>query len=412
MDRLRVLVERLVAIAAVTGVVIGAGSGISIATPPIPMPDDQFYYYDGNLADVPPGTVLRTRPASISLAPLPFSAPLEATQALYRTTNERDEPSATVTTIVRPPQASGPVKLVSYQLIYNSVGWPCDASYLLTHRMLTSPNIIEAPIIASLLAAGYTLVISDYLGPTFDFGAGRESGDATLDGVRAAEQVLNLPASTPVGLLGYSGASIPTEFAAEQAAEYAPELNIVAAAAGGVPVNSWNEMPYIIKSPIFANAVSLMVLGLAHAENVDLTPYLSPEGIRMMNTVADFCQTYGGLPNPTTLSALLLPQYQDYTQIPLFQKLFDDMVMGGSIPRMPLLLGVGNTDGYGDDLAISGDVRALASKYCRGGDRVQYSEYPGFGHIPGMAPFGIEAVNFMNTAFAGAPTPTNCDALT
>lgn len=412
MDRLRGLLGRLGVLVALGGLAIGASTGSGGATPPIPMPDDPFYYYDGDLASAAPGSVLRTRPAAISLAPLPFSAPVTATQVLYRTTNQRGEPAATVTTVLRPPGDGGPVKLMSYQLIYNSVGWPCDASYLLTHRLLTSPNIIETPVIGALLAAGYTLVISDYLGPTFDFGAGQESGDATLDGVRAAEQALQLPASTPVGLFGYSGASIPTEFAAERAAEYAPELNIVAAAAGGVPVDAWHELPYIIKSPIFANTVSLMVLGLSHAENVDLTPYLSPAGIAAMNNVAAFCQTYGGVPQPTTLQNLLLPQYQDYARVPLFRKLFGDMVMGGATPRMPLLLGVGNTDGYGDDLAITGDVRALAAQYCRAGDRVQYSEYPGYGHIPAMAPFDIEAVNFMNTAFAGAPTPTDCATLT
>ena len=53
---------------------------------------------------------------------------------------------------------------------------------------------------------GFTVVTSDYEGPTDDYGAGHESGYGTLDAIRAAQHELGLqPRTTPVGVVGYSG---------------------------------------------------------------------------------------------------------------------------------------------------------------------------------------------------------------
>lgn len=70
--------------------------------------------------------------------------------------------------------------------------------------------------------------------------AGVEEDHATLDGIRAAESFA--PAGlagrdTRVAMMGYSVGSQASQFATEMAPKYAPELNVVGVASGGLPVN-------------------------------------------------------------------------------------------------------------------------------------------------------------------------------
>jgi hypothetical protein len=53
----------------------------------------------------------------------------------------------------------------------------------------------------------------------------------------ATESYLGVSSSTKVGMMGYSGGAIATEWASELAPSYAPTLRIIGAAAGGVPVD-------------------------------------------------------------------------------------------------------------------------------------------------------------------------------
>ena len=74
----------------------------------------------------------------------------------------------------------------------------------------------SSAFIIPYLQQGYTVVTSDYEGPADDFGAGRESGEGTLDAIRAADHQLRVSTRrTPVALTGYSGGSIASMWAAQ-----------------------------------------------------------------------------------------------------------------------------------------------------------------------------------------------------
>ncbi len=51
--------------------------------------------------------------------------------------------------------------------------------------------------------------------------------------------------STPVGMVGYSGGSIATEFASELTQSYTPHLEIVDVAEGGLPVDRPHNLAYV-----------------------------------------------------------------------------------------------------------------------------------------------------------------------
>lgn len=89
----------------------------------------------------------------------------------------------------------------------NRSGHDCHRELGATSRRRTAA--IEQAVITGYIAAGYTLVVPDYEGEHLEWTTGRQSAYAALDGIRAAQTVLGLPPSTPVGLIGYSGGSVP-----------------------------------------------------------------------------------------------------------------------------------------------------------------------------------------------------------
>src|SRR5688572_28454008 len=87
-----------------------------------------------------------------------------------------------------------------------------------------------------VLRRGWAVAVTDYTGPRRAFAASVLAGRLVLDGIRAAVtfEPVGFDTTTPIGLWGYSGGAQATLFAAQQHPIYAPELNIVAAAAGGI----------------------------------------------------------------------------------------------------------------------------------------------------------------------------------
>ena len=132
-------------------------------------------------------------------------------------------------------------RLISYQTSYDALGSQCDPSYT-----LKAGTEGETGFIRDNVAAGETVVMADYEGEDAAYGVGQQSGYETLDAIRAAERWPGVPeASTPVGMLGYSGGAVATEFASELAPIYGPHLDIVDVAEGGIPVDLFHELAYI-----------------------------------------------------------------------------------------------------------------------------------------------------------------------
>ncbi|MFD0363189.1 lipase family protein [Nocardia sp. GCM10030253] len=371
--------------------------------------DDPFYRAAGSLANIAPGTVLKTR--TVGLAPTGTQLPLEATQVLYRTTGQRGEPAATVATIIRPPTTSGVLRIVSYQGAYDALGARCDPSYTL--RGGGALAVADTPLFAAYLAAGFTIVTSDYEGTELAYGAGRKSGYATLDGIRAALNALSAPSSTPVGMSGFSGGSIATEYAAELAPTYAPELDIVGAAIGGYPVDLANTVAYINGKQDWATILPYVLEGSARGFGIDMTAYLSDYGKQVFAQVADQCAADGPKFPGLRIEQLLQPQYQDYRSVPAFAPMIEQGRMGSTgTPKGPLFLGGGNSDGIGDGVIVAADERALAAEYCRRGVAVRYEEYPGADHFVSGALFNSATLPFLQAQFDGRPFDSGCAALT
>ncbi len=400
-----------VVLAACCAVLLSAAGPAAAAGPALPT-SDPFYTYSGSLASLPPGTIIKQR--QIGLVDFSLTTPFRSTQVLYRTTGQLGQPTATVATVIQPLVALS-TKVISYQMAYDALGPQCDPSYTLQGGMPAggTTNTAEEQLVAGLVVAGFTVVVPDYEGTALDWAAGQEEGYNTLDGIRAAENLLKLPASTAAGMVGYSGGSIATEFASELASTYAPALNIVGVAEGGIPVDFAHNLSYINGSPSWSSVIPAVLVSLARSFGVDIKPYLSPYGLQLASKVqseciANFIGNWPGL----TYQKLLKPGFQDVFAIPALVRITNELIMGRSgTPREPVLMGVGNADGTGDGVMVYKDVEALAHTYCGRGVSVQLNVYAGDEHTQAAVAFLPAASLFLTERLNGLPATNGCSSI-
>ena len=362
-----------------------------------------FYRWSGPLAHDVPGTVLRSR--TIALPDVGATRPVRAAQLLYVTTDELGRRTVSVATVLQPGAKAAPQapRLVSYQAAYDALGTQCDPSYTLRLGASTA-----APVLP-YLAAGDTVVSADFEGEDLAFGAGQQGGYEALDAIRAAETWLGAAeASMPVGMVGYSGGSVPTEFASELAPTYAPHLDIVGVAEGGIPVDLFHNLAYVDHPASSWNwVIPVHLVGLARGFGLKhLASYLTAKGSAVVRS--DETRCVGGFDGLTT-AQLFKPQYRDIEKDPVLARMIDHVIMGRTgTPRGPLFMGVGLSGPTGDGVIVTKDVQGLAHTYCERKVPVELHIYTGLDHRQAAAPFLSEAQSFLAQRFENLPFHNAC----
>lgn len=410
------------------GVLVAGVLAMSVAAPVQAAPlDDPFYSYTGSLVGIAPGTVLHTRTVPYSIQGLPL--PLQATQILYRTVDTQNRPVVNATTVVRPLLPLGPSKVVSYQSFYDSLNPADEPSAVIAGGQGFGAGIanVETLVFAPLLLAGYTINIPDTEGQQADFAAGPEYGETTLDSLRAivGDPSTGASATTPVGLIGYSGGAIASEWAAELAPSYAPDVaaRLVGTAIGGVLVDPAHNLDYIGGSLVWAGVAPMALVGLVRAYGIDLTPYASDYGKKVFaamqkDSITKVLGAYPGL----TWAKLVKPQYADPRTVPPFVATANKLIMStGGTPNAPMFIGQGTGGdlegtapskvyGSGDGVMIAGDVRTLARTYCARGVAVQYQQYA-LSHFTSVTQWIPGAMAWLMGRFNGGAAPSSCGSI-
>jgi hypothetical protein len=393
--------------------------------------DDPFYSYTGStpLASIAPGTVLQTR--SFPYHIFAFPTLLETTQLLYRSTSQTGKPAVNVTSVIQPLIQSDEKKVISYQSAYDSLNRNDEPSCAISGGLRLGgviPNV-EAAVFGPLLADGYTINIPDTEGQRADFAAGPEYGMNTLDSIRAAlnSPTADFPPDAKVALLGYSGGAIATEWAAELAPTYAPDVNarMIGAAMGGVLVDPAHNLHYVDGTGFWSGIIATALVGIARAFEVDFTPYLSAYGARVFHEMqtASIVNVLGQYPG-LKWEDLFSPEYPTPESLPLYVECANKLIMGtGGTPTAPLFIGQGANGelegtpgdkpgiGAGDGVMIAGDVRTLARDYCAKGTTVHYEQYDTLSHLWSVPIWQVNSIAWIKQRFAGLPAPQNCSSI-
>ena len=403
-------------------------SGAPARVVALPPKDDPFYSYAGStpLESIAPGTVLQTRSVAYNILGVPTS--LKTTQLLYRSTSQTGTPTVNVTSVIQPLSQRNGTKVISYQSAYDSLDRNDEPSYAISGGFALGGVVanVELAVFGHFLADGYTVIVPDTEGQRADFAAGPEYGMNTLDSIRAAfnSSTVGLPDTARVALLGYSGGAIASEWAAELAPAYAPDLDrrLIGAAMGGVLVHPARNLLYVEGSDLWAGVMPMALIGIARAFEIDFTPYLTTYGAKVFHdfqtaSIVNVLGRYGGL----RWADLVRPEYPTPESIPLYARLANKLIMdAGGTPTIPLFIGQGaNGDlewtpgdkpgiGAGDGLMIAGDVRTLARGYCAKGTKVHYEQYDALSHITSIGIWLRNAIIWIRQRFTGLPAVQNC----
>jgi len=394
------------------GAVFGATAASAVAlTPPS---QDPFYAAPASIASYKPGAVIRSR--EVSPVGLTETASLTAYQLLYRTTSATGQPIATVTTLLLPAlPASGERKLVSYQTAEDSLTTNCAPSYTIQGgNNGGSTQWAESGEIALLIDHGWDVSVPDYEGPQSDYAVGPLEGQATLDGIRAVEQFTAAGlegARTPVGLMGYSGGSIPTLWANSQAHRYAPKLNLVGAASGGnVPDPIENLVQ--VNGGVFAGVIVAASVGVNRAyPQLDLNGLLNATGQSLAATDADDGDgCAGGITNAPFKTVGELSNYstpQALAAVPRVHKVFAKLdLIGRAVPKAPSFI----YNEINDEIAIIAPVEQLVAADCARGAIIDFDKDPVGEHLVGAGAYALPSIAYLADRFAGDRPPDTCPA--
>lgn len=240
------------------------------------------------------------------------------------------------------------------------------------------------------LDLGWAVAITDYQGlgtpGTHTYLVREAQGRAVLDVARAAADSLgdglakswDSATGTPIAMFGFSQGGAATAAAAELAAEYAPELNIRAVYAGGVPVDLPSTAAEIDGSPL-SGAMGYAINGLTAAYpdiRGEVDSMMNEEGVRFLRETATQCigatlALWGRRDSSDfTVDGRSFAEHLDEVAGPALREAVGKQKLGTVAPGMPVFV----THNVRDDVIPVAGARRLVREWCDGGANVTYAE--------------------------------------
>jgi hypothetical protein len=357
--------------------------------------EDPFYCAPEGLDAFNPGEVLDARAVEARGFRRVVSA--DVWQVKFRSTDTHGASVHGITTVMVPRRPfKGPVRpLLSYQCAIDSLGPAANPFYTLRRG-----SQWELPLMAQALRRGWAVATTDFTGPRHAFAAGLLAGRFVLDGIRAAIALepARFDASAPVGLWGYSGGAQATLSAAEQHPCYAPELNIVGAAAGGLPVDittTSGRFEDAYDGSLLSGIPLGAIIGISREfPDVELLGALTPQGRTMVAAAAEMSaqQLFMSFPFLHCGHYLTVPSVFD---IPGLRAAFEASRLGQGTPTTALYLYHGVHE---QNLAI-GDADKFVEAYRSAGASVTYRRLRFGEHIIVAATGAAGALRFLTERF-------------
>ncbi|GLZ31722.1 lipase [Lentzea sp. NBRC 105346] len=354
-----------------------------------------------------PGDVLSSRKVDWHPEPFKvFTAPVNTYEILYRSTSATGKPNAVSGMVLVPPVpwTNGPRPVVAYAMGTQGLADQCAPS-----RQLQNGTEVEIAFLVQAMQKGWAVALTDYEGlgtpGTHTYAVGQSEGRALLDAARAATRLpsAGLSRNAPVGAFGYSQGGQAAAFAGELQPAYAPELNLVGVAEGGVPadlaeVARFND----------GNAGSSLVFGAAAGfaaayPELPLAEVLNDRGRDVIERVRNSCVVELALTAPFTRINSLTTR-PDVMNEPPWRVRLTENTLGSVKPAVPVYL----YHGTADELIPFSTGTKLRSRYCGLGADVQWTALPLAGHIVAVSVWGSNALNWLGDRFAGSRTTPNC----
>ncbi|MBL5973148.1 MAG: alpha/beta fold hydrolase [Candidatus Leucobacter sulfamidivorax] len=324
---------------------------------------------DGADAAPMPGTLIRSE----ALPGAPFDA--RAWRVMYWTTDVHGDPVPVTGTVIVPVGAAPDAGRTVLAWGHPTTGTAPECA---PSRGFDPFIGIEG--LRMMLDRGYTVVATDYVGmgttAADSYLIGVTAGNSMLDGVRAARSLPLAQAGSSVVLWGHSQGGQAALFAAEQAADYAPELTIeavaVAAPAADLSALMGSHLDDVSGATIGSYAFQAYAQVYA-GRGAELDGVLTPAAIAILPEMNRLCL----LSHLGELHAIAEPVVGDFfsadpTKTAPWAQLLAENSAGGRAFDAPLFV----AQGADDALVLPADTERFVAHEEGLGMRIEYRRVP------------------------------------
>jgi hypothetical protein len=373
-----------------------------------------------------PGTLLQC--VSTTLSQVPGGIPMKAWKVQYASTDVAGNKIAVSGTVAVPTATwtgGGARPVVAFNPGTLGLGPQCAFSKQLSGAY---QDEYEGDNIAGLLRAGFAVMATDgvgYLdGQVHPYVVGADSAHALLDGVRTAFQVPSggLDKSAKIGIWGYSEGGAASLWASQLVASYAPELNVVGDASGGVP-GDLKVTAAALNGGLFAGFLADAVIGLATAyPKMPFDSLLNDTGRNAVRTAKQQC-LYGTIGNfaganisSYTTDNLTLDQIyalrgsdgRSWGDVVDEQKLGVNIGTASSSAKYKIGFPTYQYRGQLEEVIPTSTEDATHDAYCAAGIKTDWKTYLLGDHLLTDNQAVGDVVTWLGQRFAAQPTPGNC----
>jgi len=264
------------------------------------------------------------------------------------------------------------------------------------------------PEIDTMIAEGYVVVSTDYPGRgtsgVHPYLIGEVAAASVLDAVRAARQ-LDANASESFVVWGRSQGGHSSMWTAQLAAQYAPELNLVAVAASAPAIDLEGILTYSMDKArgavVFTYAVAAWSQMFA---DINLDELIVPDRRQQFDRIASTCVT-------TPAAFLLLGELSppsEYLAVDILKLESVKALMEQNTPRLPISVPLLIAHGTSDTLIPIEGSDAEFARRCAAGEDVQFVRYPGVDHDAADAS-ALMIIGWLSDRLEGRTNGSNCD---
>ena len=395
----------------------------------------EFYTPPDPLPAGAPGDLIRTEPSRLVLEP---SGQLGAfvgtgTRIMYRSTDANGKPVAVTGTYIEPDNpwpGAGPRPLLAYSTAPYGMGEQCAPSRLFNQGIHASLDTgfdlmfnLEEGFIATLLARGFAIVVTDGVGMGVHVPASPQflmrfpAGTALIDAARAAMKLpgTSLDPHGPVAFWGWLSGGQAALSAAELAGTYGPDLNVVGTYANAAPTDL-AEVLAPLDGNYLAGAIGWLLRGIQSAYPAMEQPIwdsLTRRGTEMLANTGRQCMLQTGIDYMFRhIRFWFKDDPFEAAKVDPFKSVLAAQRIGNLKPTGPVYLSHNRWDPF----SPYASVVATAADWCgKGADVTLWTnEQPPFLNktdVNSLLPAfvdGERSMAWMTDRFNGVPTTPNC----
>ena len=349
-----------------------------------------------------PGTLIAADPVNDT------PGGMQAWKVRYWTTDGQSRPVAVTGMVVAPREAipRQPRKVLAWTHGTWGVVSKCAPS--------ASPNFFNATAGIEAVRRGYVVVAPDYAGlgnggAVHPFLVGPDTARSVLDGVRAARAIAGAAAGRRFAVWGESQGGHAALWTAQRSRQYAPDLDLVGAAAAAPPTDLLRNLEQSANKTVRAFFMAYIGYSWNRHYGAPLATFGNRQTQGILTRLAENnCIELHAKPKLGTVLGILTVQSRWKNLDLARQQPWATLARRNSPTTANLGLPLLIAQNAKDDLVAPAVTRAHARALCRNRNAVGWIDIEGEGHATSAKDSAGATLEWIEDRFAGRPAPSDC----